>query len=157
MWQNWWVGGMHAFKMLVGKPLARVHLKDRREGGITLRHMSERYVVRVGAGGNDSESWHMTACVISGICSRTVLVIFSCGFQESYFNATCMPVLQMIMSTLRADLGVCFDMDHEGFQPCQPIRDGETSAKSLTTLTHCSIQLLEKLTAEHLCYRENLT
>jgi hypothetical protein len=68
-----------------------------------------------------------------------------------------MPVLQMIMSRLRADLGVCFDMDHGGFQPCQPIRDGETSAKSLTTLTHCSIQLLGKLTAEHLCKTENLT
>jgi hypothetical protein len=96
---------MHAFKMLVGKPLARVHLKDRREGGITLRHMSERYFVRGGDGGNDSESWHMTVSGISGICSRAVLVIFSCGFQVSYLNATCMPVLQMIMSTLRADLG----------------------------------------------------
>jgi hypothetical protein len=138
---------MHAFKMVVGKPFARVHLKDRREGGITLRHMSERNAVRVGAGGNDAESWHVTASGISGICSRTVLVIFSCSFQESYFSATCMPVLQMIMSRLRADLGVCFDMDHGGFQPCQPIRDGETSAKSLTTLTRCSIQLLGKLAA----------
>jgi len=37
--------------MLVGKPLARVHLKDRREGKITLRHISERErVFRVGAG-----------------------------------------------------------------------------------------------------------
>ena len=32
-------GGMHAFKMLVGKPLARFHLKDRREGRITLRYI----------------------------------------------------------------------------------------------------------------------
>jgi len=68
-------------------------------------HLRE-IVVRVGAGGNDSESWHATAFGISGICSTKVLVIFSCGFQASYFNATCMPLLQMIMSTLRADLGV---------------------------------------------------
>jgi hypothetical protein len=66
---------MHAFKMVVGKPLARFHLKDRREGGITLRHMSERNVVRVGAGGNDPESWHVTASGISGICSRTASYI----------------------------------------------------------------------------------
>jgi len=81
----------------------------------------------------------VTAFGISGVCSTKVLVIFSCGFQVSYFNATSMSVLQMIMSKLRADLGVCFDMDHEGFQPCQTIRDDETSAKSLTTLTHCII------------------
>jgi hypothetical protein len=81
----------------------------------------------------------VTAFGISGICSTKVLVIFGSGFQVGYFNATCMPVLQMIMSKLRADLGVCFDMDHEGFQLCQPIRDDETSAKSLTTLTHCII------------------
>jgi hypothetical protein len=42
MRQNWWVGGMHAFKMLVGKTLVRIHLKDRMEGRITLRHISER-------------------------------------------------------------------------------------------------------------------
>ena len=48
---------MNEFKMLVGKPLARVHLKDRRQRGITLRHISERYVARVGDGGNDSEAW----------------------------------------------------------------------------------------------------
>ena len=79
----------------------------------------------------------MTAFGISVICSTKVLVIFSCGLQGSYFDATSMPVLQMIMSKLRADLGVRFDMDHEGFQPCQPIRDDETSAKSLTALIHC--------------------
>ena len=47
--------------------------------------------MRVGAGGNDSESWHVTAFGISGICSTKVLVIFSCGFQGSYFDATSMP------------------------------------------------------------------
>jgi hypothetical protein len=77
-------------------------------------HLRE-IVVTVGAGVNDSESWHVTAFGISGICSTKVLVIFSSGFRVSYFDATCMPVLQMIMSKLRADLGVCFDMDHEGF------------------------------------------
>jgi len=79
----------------------------------------------------------VTAFGISGICPTKVLLIFSCGLRVSYFNATSMPVLQMIMSKLRADLGLRFDMDHEGFQPCQPIRDDETSVKLLTTLTHC--------------------
>jgi hypothetical protein len=39
------LGGLYAFKILVGKSFARVDLKDRREGGITLRQISERYVV----------------------------------------------------------------------------------------------------------------
>jgi hypothetical protein len=54
--------------MLVGRSLAIVHLEDREERGITLRqisetyvvitlrYVSERYVVKVGGGRNDSGS-----------------------------------------------------------------------------------------------------
>lgn len=62
------LGGTYAFKMLVGRSLAIVHLEDREERGITLRqisetyvvitlrYVSERYVVKVGGGRNDSGS-----------------------------------------------------------------------------------------------------
>jgi hypothetical protein len=58
------------------------------------------------------------------------------------------------MSKLRTDVGVCFDTDLERFQPCQPISDDETSAKSLITLTKCNIQHLEELTAVRLFNRQ---